>query len=267
MNYWARYSLEYNPFLKNSKEEIVLTSTYKEAIARLNLLETIKGFGVLTGAAGLGKTTVVRKWTDAMSPAVYKVVYIPLSTITTMEFYKNMALQFGLEPEYRKYNNFQNIQNQINYLTLEKHITPVIVLDEADALNASILCDLKMLFNFERDSKDRAIVVLVGLPSLNNTLNRNANEALRQRIISNYNMEPLSKEEAAEYIKQRLKSAGGNEETFTPQALNAIENAASGTIRMIHKICNNCLLIADSQKATQVNEDIALQAISDIQLG
>jgi len=184
MNYWSRYGLEYDPFIKNKRNEnIVKTTGYQEIQSRLKILQNIKGFGLLTGAPGTGKTTAIREWVKDMNPSQYKVIYIPMSSVTTMEFYKNMALNFDLEPSFRKINNYINIQTQINYLVLEKHITPIIILDEADSLNSSILADLKILFNFEKDSQDRAIILLSGLPMLNTILNRVANEPLKQRLI------------------------------------------------------------------------------------
>lgn len=267
MNYWASFGLEYNPFQKNNKQEVIIeTSAYKETMARLNYLSAIKGFGLLTGSPGCGKTTTIRQWIKGMNPSQYKIIYMPLSTITTVEFYRNLAMELGIDPSFHKADNYRFIQAQINYLVLEKKITPIIILDEADSLNSSILCDLKMLFNFDTDSKDRAVILLVGLPVLNNILKRNSNESLKQRLVMNYNMEPVSKEEAEIYIKEKIKKAGGVEDIFTQQALNAITNSSAGIMRVIDKICNDALLIGDSQKAKQINGDLAMNIISDTEL-
>lgn len=267
MNYWSRFGMEYNPFIKNIRNEVIVkTNSYTEVQSRLTILQNIKGFGLLTGNPGSGKTTAIRQWTKNMNSSQYKVIYIPISTLTTIEFYKSLAMNLGLEPSYRKIANYHNIQNNINYLALEKHITPVIVLDEADSLNASILCDLKMIFNFEKDSQDRAVVLLSGLPMLNTILNRASNEALRQRLIMNYNMDLLTKEEAEMYIKEKIKTAGGNDDIFTPQAINSIINASSGVMRNISKICNTCLMAADAKKLNHIDEELALAMISDTQL-
>lgn len=267
MNYWSRFGLEFNPFIKNVRNEVIVkTSSYIEVQSRLARLQDIKGFGLLTGNPGSGKTTAIRQWAKDMNPSQYKVIYIPMSTLTTIEFYKSLAMNLGLEPTYRKITNYHNIQNNINYLALEKRVTPVIILDEADSLNSSILCDLKMIFNFEKDSQDRAVVLLSGLPMLNTILNRSANEALRQRLIINYNMELLTKEEAEMYIKEKVKVAGGNEDIFTPQAINSIINASSGIMRNISKLCNACLMAADAKKLDHIDEELALAMISDSQL-
>ena len=98
MNYTGRYGLEINPFIKNGKDVLVETNEYKEVKFRLNYLLQTKGFGVLTGGAGRGKTTSVRQWANELNPSAYKVVYISLSTVTVIEFYRQMALNLGIEP-------------------------------------------------------------------------------------------------------------------------------------------------------------------------
>ena len=129
----------------------------------------------------------------------------------------------------RKTENFRNIRSEINRYALEKRITPIIIIDEANYINNGILNDLKMLFNFEMDSKDRAVVLLVGLPQLNNTLRLVSNEPLRQRITMNYNLEGLSKTEAKEYIMHKLNGANGNTRVFEDTAVEAILNHQMST--------------------------------------
>lgn len=86
MDYTARYGLEFNPFLKNSKEVLVETQEYKEVQFRLKYLLSTKGFGILTGSAGKGKTTSIRSWAASLNPSLYKVIYSSLSTLTVMDF-------------------------------------------------------------------------------------------------------------------------------------------------------------------------------------
>ena len=200
MDYTARYGLEFNPFLKNAKDVPVQTQEYKEVLFRLNYLLSTKGFGILTGSAGKGKTTSIRSWASSLNPSLYKVVYSSLSTLTVMEFYRNLASELGAVPVHRKMDNFRLIQDEINRLVMEKRQTPVIIMDEANYIGTAILNDLKILFNFEMDSRDRAVILLAGLPQLNNTLRLGIHEPLRQRIVMNYNLDGLSKEEGRLYI-------------------------------------------------------------------
>jgi len=120
----ARYGLEFNPFLKNSKEILFTGNEFNEALYRLDYLAKTKGFGLLTGAPGRGKTTVVRNWTSKLNPSLYKVVYTSLSTVTVNDFYRGLAASLGAQPAYRKTENFHTIQDEISRLALDKKKTP-----------------------------------------------------------------------------------------------------------------------------------------------
>ena len=204
MNYTSRYGLEFNPFIKNSKELLIVNKNYEEAKIRLDYLLQTKGLGLITGGPGCGKTTIIRNWTKELNTAAYKVIYLPLSTLTVMESYRQLAIGLNLEPKYKKHQNFQDIQSAIRRLNIEKKITPIIIFDEANYMSSSFLNDLKILFNFDMDSKDLAVVLLIGQPVIINTLNLKANEAIKQRIITSYNVEALSMEESVKYITEFL---------------------------------------------------------------
>lgn len=267
MEAFSRFGLECNPFLKNAKEIPVDTKESREAAFRLDYLAKNKGFGLLTGAAGRGKTTAVRRWKVSLNPSLYKVFYQSLSTLTVNDFYRSLADKPGLQPSFRKPDNFKSIQEEISRLAMEKRRTPVFIIDEANYVSNAILNDLKILFNFEMDSKDRAVTLLVGLPQLNSTLRLGVHEPLRQRIIMNYNMEGLSKDEGRTYISEKLKGAGGTPGIFEENAVEAVLNAADGTPRMINKLCNASMLIAASREFNCVNADAVMQAVSDCELG
>lgn len=267
MEAFSRFGLEFNPFLKNAKEIPVDTQESREAAFRLGYLAKNKGFGLLTGAAGRGKTTAVRRWKASLNPSLYKVIYSSLSTLTVNDFYRNLASELGVQPSFRKPDNFKSIQEEITRLALEKRRTPVIIIDEANYVSNAVLNDLKILFNFEMDSKDQAAILLVGLPQLNSTLRLGVHEPLRQRIIMNYNMEGLTKEEGRTYIREKLKGAGGTPDIFDQNAMEAVLNAADGTPRMINKLCSASMLVAASRELNCINADAVMQAVSDCELG
>lgn len=183
------------------------------------------------------------------------------------DFYRNLATSLGAQASYRKTENFHIIQEEINRLALDKRKTPVIIIDEANYIKNAVLNDLKILFNFEMDSRDRAVILLVGLPQLNNTLQLSIHEPLRQRIIMNYNIDGYSKEEGRAYIEWKLKKAGCTDSVFDDAAIEAILNASDGTARVISKLCNASLVIGHSQSASRITADIVMQAINDSTLG
>ena len=266
MNYTSRYGLEFNPFIKNSKELLIVNKNYEEAKIRLDYLLQTKGLGLITGGPGCGKTTIIRNWTKELNTAAYKVIYLPLSTLTVMESYRQLAIGLNLEPKYKKHQNFQDIQSAIRRLNIEKKITPIIIFDEANYMSSSFLNDLKILFNFDMDSKDLAVVLLIGQPVIINTLNLKANEAIKQRIITSYNVEALSMEESVKYITSKIKEAGASEQIFTEQAIRAIASYSSCIPRIISRVCDTSLMIGNKLNKNIIDEDIALMAINEISI-
>ena len=266
-DYAARYGLELNPFLKNTKDIILDTADMSEAKVRLNHLKEIKGFGIITGSPGRGKTTAARVWTSSLNPSLYKVFYSSLSTLTVMDFYRQIAAGLGAEPSFRKNDLFDDIQREVRRCALEKRITPVIIIDEANLLSHKVLSDLQLMFNFEMDSRDLAAVLLVGQPRLNSTLNQSGQESLRQRIVTNYHMAGMSKEEGRAYIAKKLEGAGCRQTVFDENAMEALLNSANGTPRMINKFCNRSLMIGASQGKSIIDADTVQKAVEDTRLG
>ncbi|MEE8886118.1 MAG: AAA family ATPase [Eubacteriales bacterium] len=263
MDYTSRYGLEYNPFVKNVRESLVETSQYREVTARLNYLLQIKGFGILTGNPGVGKTTSIRNWMKSLNQSANKVIYIPLSTLTVVEFYRHMAFQLGCEPAFRKAENFRMIQGAIRRMVIEKKMTPIIVLDEANYMKNAILNDLKILFNFDMDSSNKAVILLTGLPQLSAVLSLNIHEPLRQRITMNYNLLPLTLDESKKYLVDKLKCAGCHQEVFERNAMEAIASSASGLPRVIDKIANTSLLIGNQMNENIITSDTVMKAVED----
>lgn len=116
----ARYGLEFDPFLKNAKYIPVKTAEAGEARIRLDYLGNTGGFGVLTGEPGNGKTTAGREWRSSLNPSLFKTSYNTLSTLTVMDFYRQIASGLGAEPSFRKNELFNNIQHEIKRYALEK---------------------------------------------------------------------------------------------------------------------------------------------------
>ena len=267
IDYAAKFGLEFNPFEKNAKLIPVQSADTNELSLRLDYLGGAKGFGVVTGEPGRGKTTGVRIWSSALNPSLFKVTYNTLSTLTVMDFYRQLAIGLGAEAKFRKNDLFNDIQKEVKRFALEKRITPVIIIDEADKLSHKVLSDLQIMFNFEMDSRDLAIILLVGQPQLNTTLNQGTHESLRQRIVMNYHMDGLSKEDGRLYISKKLEGAGSRQTVFNENALEAILNSANGTARMINKICDRSMLIGAELGTNIIDADTVLKAVDDIQLG
>lgn len=265
-NYHIRFGLEYNPFLKGNKGYFVPTSDSIEMKFKLDYLIKTKGIGVFSGESGKGKTTILRNYVDQLNKTLYKVIYISLSTLTVQQFYRLLASELGLESKFQKYQNFKLIQEGIATYHDIKKITPIIIVDEANYLSSPVLNDFKMLFNFQMDSTDKAVVILCGLPKLNITLSLAKYEPFRQRIAINYLLEGLTKEESKLYIETKLQKAGCMTNIFDEGAFETLTNAGKGTPRELDRIINLSLMLANQKKSDSITREIMEQAIGETML-
>ena len=220
----------------------------------------------LHGRSGFGKTYSIKYFVDELNIGLYKPVYLSLSTITVMDFYRGLCTGLGINPMHRKIDMFKQIQDTIKTFVNDRKIIPVIILDEAQYLRADILNDLKMILNFDIDSKDYAVLVLVGQPILNDILSRNAHEALKQRIVVNYTFIGLDTNDVEAYLKDRLRLAGMNENIFEEGAISAIASNCNGSTRKLNSIIENCLMICEQKQENIVTTEIAMLAENELSL-
>ena len=265
--YETYFSMKCNPFNKDIEANNTFeTQDFKEMQGRLKYLINTKGIGLFTGSSGLGKTYSVKYFCKKLNTSLYKVAYLTLSTVTVMDFYKSFCIELGIEPKSRKIDMFKQIQERIKNLVKDRKITPVIILEEAQYLRTDILNDLKMLLNFEMDSKDMVVLIIVGQPILNDILSRGVHEALAQRIVVNYTFKGMCLEEVKEYIETRLKIAGINENIIDEAALKAIASNCNGSVRKLNTLIKNCLLICANTQENTITAETVMMAENTINL-
>jgi type II secretory pathway predicted ATPase ExeA len=265
--YEAYWEMQFNPFSKEIAGKYSFESEdFKQATARLKHLCEIKGIGLLTGDSGSGKTFTIKQFADSLNPSLYKVFYLPLSTVTVSEFYRAIALGLGLSPPHKKIDLFNAIQERIISFSKDRRITTVIFCDEAQYLNTKILNDLKIILSFNMDSENHAAVVISGQNVLANTLSIKAHEALAQRIVINYTFRGLSKGETIEYIDTRLKSCGLRENMFAENALEAIWGCCGGSPRVVSSLAEKCLIIGAQKSVKVIDPEIVMLANNEMSL-
>ncbi|MBF0580393.1 AAA family ATPase [Erysipelotrichaceae bacterium RD49] len=261
------YGLNQMPFLKGTKYKSLYRGEDTEQIeSRLEYLKNTKGIGIITGNPGSGKTAAIREFTKKLNPALYKPIYIQMSSVSINEFLKMLATGLGLEPCYKKSDLFRQIQEEIQYQVNEKRCYPVVIVDEAHYLSHGILRDLVMLLNFEMDSKDCCILILCGTSLLARNLRQTNNEALRQRILVNYQMQGLSCSEAKEYIEHCLKQCGAKEPIFSEAAIDAAFKNSQGTVRKLNNLLSKALIEGASQEKRLIDEEIIKLVFEDSEL-
>lgn len=256
----AYYNMDFNPFSNEIETKYNFTSNdFIQSTARLDILRQHRGIGILTGEPGCGKSFCLRCFTSSLNKSLYKVIYIPITTLTVKEFYMALCDGLGIAPAYKKVTMFKQIQEAI-FSYSSKNITPVIIVDEVQFISNSILDDFRLILNFDMDSKNPCIVIFCGQPKLVLQLERQPHEALRQRIAVNYTFSGLSRSETQEYISSRFKASGRKDPPIDEGCYEFIFTATGGIPRQINKLLNMALLIGFNEKHPVLNSDVLLKA-------
>ena len=261
------YQLARDPFGKG----VPAADAYEGADARacssrLEHLRRVGGVGLLTGAPGTGKTLALRRWAASLNRNECSFTYMCLTTVTTMEFYRQLCLCLGLEAGYKKVDMFRSVQDHLLRQSREARRQTVVAVDEAQFLSGSILRDLVMLTNFEMDSLSCVAFVLSGQPYLADILCRGAYEALRQRVTVSYEMQGVGADEALPWAAHMLRAAGGSPSILDEAAVAAAHAESRGSARAMGSLLTCAIRIGAQRRAPSVTAERVREAHEELAL-
>jgi general secretion pathway protein A len=267
--YESFYCLKERPFnLTPDPRFIYFTERHCEALANLVYgIRERKGFLVLSGEVGTGKTTLVNALLDTLerSRALSAFVFNPILTIR--EFFDYLLADFNIRCDT---NSKSQCLLSLNSFLLERYRAgqvTVLVIDEAQNLTVEILEEIRLLTNLETSTEKLLQIVLVGQPELSLKLNSPELRQLKQRINLRCTLEPLSLFEASEYISTRLEIAGLARQTVFPKsAIEEIFRWSHGIPRVINVICDNALLTGYACDTKTIGPDIIREVARDLEL-
>ena len=267
MTYLAHFSLKEKPFkLSPDPKFLWFGEAHKEAWAALHFgVADNRGFILLIGDVGTGKTTLVNKLIEGLDESTL-VARISDPGLDQMDFFKFLAGLFGLKADFGTKGDF--LVQFIHFLhrAHANQQTVVVIVDEAQRLSDTMLEEIRLLSNIERQDEKLINIVLVGQNELNEKLMAADNRALRQRITTIYSLGPLVAAEVEEYIRFRLKVAGTEEKLFTTKAVREIIAFSKGNPRLINVICDQALLTAFVQERRQVDDRIVKECARELTL-
>ena len=262
------YGFSKNPFDKQQvlEKEAFVSHDHKEMLGRLNYLKDIRGIGVFTAVPGQGKTFALRCFAKSLDCNLFSLKYVCLSTVSTMEFYRQFCVALGLEPLFRKHDMFKAIQDRLYYLFKEKRRPLLLALDEAHELSPAVLKDLKMLTNHNFDSLSCFSMILIGEPRLNHILETHVHDALRQRIVIHYNFEGLSDAEVEDYILHKCSVAGAARSILGEGTLPAIVSHCHGVPRLVDNLMTEALTLGAQLGKLTLDTEVLMAAINNLAL-
>jgi general secretion pathway protein A len=227
-------------------------------------IERRKGFIVLTGEVGCGKTTVCRSVLNNLPSATHSAMVLNPS-LTTAQLVRSILLDLGLDPKGRDKLVHVAQLNRFLLDCLEKDENVAVIIDESQNLDPKLMEQVRMLSNLETDQHKLMQIILAGQPELKERLQQPDLRQLRQRVMVHCNLEPLSAMETALYIQHRLNVAGAtNQIAFNNDSIEQIHQRAQGIPRQINTLCDRSLLAAYVRRDHQIIGPDVKNAIAEL---
>jgi len=264
--YTAYFALNDLPFsIAPDPDYLFMSDRHREALSHLTYgLGTTGGFVLLTGEVGTGKTTISRRLMEQL-PENTQVAFILNPTLSSQELLATICDQ--LKVRYRKTGaTLKTLTDKIQEKLLKNHqanINTLLIIDEAQHLQAEVLEQLRLLTNFETNTKKLLQVILIGQPELQQLLQRRDLRQLAQRITARYHLMPLNKQEVAQYIQHRLSVADCYRVIFDKSALSIIHQLSQGIPRLINLLCDRSLWIAYGDSKSVVDKKTVIKASAE----
>jgi len=266
--YNQTFGLTKDPFsMTPDPDLLMMTTQHREALAGIaySILDR-KGFAILTGPAGTGKTTLVSAVLKTLPGTVQSSVILN-PALSPSEFLEMALLDFGISdiPE-SKARRINRLQKSLLEWNAQDRIATLII-DEAHKLTPDVLEEIRLLSNFEFSDRKLLQIVLVGQSELGNLLNLDDLRQLKQRIALRFSIAPLSMQEVFAYLQCRWSKAGGkNPIPISGPAMELIARASAGIPRVINAIADNALLLAYGQGRVAVEEGHVRAACQDLEV-
>src|SRR5918993_5870647 len=249
---------------------LYLSRSHREALAQLSYgIKARKGFVVLTGEVGTGKTTLINGLLDELDSDT-RTALIFSHIANPFDLLRYTCNEFGLRSPQHSRDDFYDYLALLNDYLYESYRSGkncALIVDEAQNLSSEVLESVRLLSNFET-SKDKLLqILLVGQPELSTRLNSQELRQLKQRVTVRYHLRSLTLKECQAYISSRLQVAGGDPLLFTPSAVEIIYACSAGIPRVINVICDGALMTAYRLRKTYIDDSLIRQVAEDLQIG
>jgi general secretion pathway protein A len=266
--YTSHFKLRENPFsLTPDPKYLFLSRQHREAFNHLIYgIKEKKGFIVITGGIGTGKTTLSRALLAGVDPHV-ETALIFNSYLSDMELLEVINQEFkvsliGVDRTKRRYIDSLNAFLMSNY---QAGKNAVVLIDEAQNLSRNVLEQIRMLSNLETETEKLLQIILVGQPELRDILAQPSLKQLTERISVRYHLDALSRDDVPDYIGHRLTVSGDNGcLKFADDTFGKIYDFSGGNPRRINILCDRAMLIAYAGNLLEIDRKVIKLAVKDL---
>jgi len=258
--YESFYGLAKKPFqITTDPSFLWMGKKHREALSTLKYgVMDNKGFLLLTGDVGTGKTTLINRLVEDIQDRAY-TAKIPDPGLSKYDFYRMVSQYFGLPIEVRTKSDFiEPFSRFLNDAYKEKK-SVLLLIDESQRLKHDLMEEIRLLSNLEHQDAKLLNIFFVGQNEFNEILMQPENRALMRRITITYNIDPLDPTETCEYIRHRLKTAGAGYEIFSSAAMEEVYAFSNGFPRQINIICDLAMFFASQVSQRTISRKIVSQ--------
>ena len=263
--YRQYYGLRSRPFeLTPDSEVLFLSESHREALSVLRYgVISNKGFLVLTGGIGTGKTTLINVLAKSLDCSGHLCI-LSNPTLALADFYYYLATKLGLSFDGNKAKFLLQFTQLIE--DCAKQASKILlIIDEAQALPIELLEEVRFLANLSPDTQVVLSIFLIGQPELLDHLANDRLQPLRQRIAIRFHIDPLPREDTGQYILIRMMKAGApSRRIFTEKAIDLIHQATRGNPRLINILCDYALLTGFSSDTLLIDEKIIKGCVDEL---
>lgn len=265
--YTAWFELTDRPFaITPDPRYLYLSEAHREALAHLLYGVTESGgFIQLTGEVGTGKTTLTRALLEQL-PEHVDAALVYNAHASLAEFLESICDELGVARAPGT-STPKALTDALNQHLLGAHARgrrTVLIVDEAQNLDAELLEQVRLLTNLETHREKLLQILLIGQPELRDTLARNDLRQLAQRVTARYHLEPLDEAATTAYVRHRLEVAGARRTIFPPSAIRAVHAASGGIPRLVNVICDRAMLGAFAAGAHEVDAGLVRAAAAEV---
>ena len=255
-----RFRFTSPPFTREIKVEHRCKTPHLEAeVSALKNTVDLRQSAVVVAPAGAGKTVVLRGLRARLPEARYRTTYVKLSGLSGRDMCREIATAIGVTPSGHYPGLVRAIEEKLRSGYMDSGIRQVIIFDDAHEMRPAVLRLVRLLTNFDMDSKLVLSIVLGGQMPLKTLLLRDDLEDIRQRLVHCGELRLMSREETRQYIEHRLRIAGAADGIFDGQAIDAVFEITMGNMRAIDKLAYAALEVADEAERAKVDAaDVAI---------
>jgi general secretion pathway protein A len=266
--YCEHFGLIRPPFeLSPDPAFLFLGEAHREGLATLVYgVQSGKGFVMLTGEVGTGKTTLLHALLAQLESNIHSA-FIFNPRLEPLDFFRVLFEELEIEPKGESKAEYLLQLNDFLIQRLRDNERTLLIIDEAQNLSAEMLEEVRLLSNLETSSSKLIQIMLVGQPELKEMLRRPDLRQLKQRIALSQHLRPFNESEMREYIENRLRKAGfTGRRIFKRDALKSIFHFSEGTPRLINSLCDGSLLLGFARQKTLVDARMVEEVASDLDI-